>query len=77
MIYEQVVTNPQAAAELYAFLGIDTGHVPASQFQVINANDERSHEPLAPELMTYMRDHFTASNAELFDYLGYEVAEWR
>jgi hypothetical protein len=77
MIYEQVVTNPQAAAELYAFLGIDTGHVPASQFQVINANDERSHEPLAPELMTYMRDHFTASNAQLFDYLGYEVAEWR
>jgi hypothetical protein len=73
MIYEQVVKNPQAAAELYAFLGIDTGHVPASQFQVINANDERSHEPLAPELMTYMEEYFTTSNEQLFDYLGHDV----
>ena len=77
MIYEQVVKNAQAAAELYAFLGIDTGHVPASQFQVINANEERSHEPLAPALQTYMQEYFAASNAQLFDYLGYEVAEWR
>ena len=77
MIYEQVVKNPQAAAELYAFLGIDTGHVPASQFQVINANDERSHDPLTPALQTYMHDHFIASNERLFDYLGYDVAEWR
>jgi hypothetical protein len=76
MIYEQVVNNPQAAHDLYAFLGIDTTHVPATQFQIINANDDRPHDHLAPPLATYMHDYFRDSNAQLFDYLGYAVDEW-
>jgi hypothetical protein len=76
MIYEQVVNNPQAAHDLYAFLGIDTTHVPATQFQIINANDDRPHDHLAPPLASYMHDYFRDSNAQLFDYLGYAVAEW-
>ena len=76
MIYEQVVNNPQAAHDLYAFLGIDTTHVPATQFQIINANDDRPHDHLAPPLASYMHDYFRDSNAQLFDYLGYAVDEW-
>jgi len=77
MIYEQVVNNPQAAHDLYAFLGIDTTHVPATQFQIINANDDRPHDHLAPPLASYMHDYFRDSNAQLFDYLGYAVDEWQ
>ena len=76
MIYEQVVNNPQAAHDLYAFLGIDTTHVPATHFQIINANDDRPHDHLAPPLASYMHDYFRDSNAQLFDYLGYAVDEW-
>jgi len=76
MIYEQVVDNPHAAQDLYAFLGVDITHVPVTQFQVINANDDRPHDDIATPLATYMRDYFRVSNAQLFEYLGYDVAEW-
>jgi hypothetical protein len=76
MIYEQVVDNPHAAQDLYAFLGVDITHVPVTQFQIINANDDRPHDDIATPLATYMRDYFRVSNAQLFEYLGYDVAEW-
>lgn len=76
MVYEQVVDNPHAARDLYAFLGLDTSHVPATQFQVINANDNRPHDDIDTPLATYMHDYFRASNAQLFEYLGYDIAEW-
>lgn len=76
MIYEHVVNNAHAAHDLYAFLGIDPVHVPATQFQVINANDDRPHDDIDPKLHAYMRTYFAESNEQLFAYLGYRVPEW-
>jgi LPS sulfotransferase NodH len=58
-------------AKLLTFLGLPLSPEP---FQDVHVREYP--EPLAPDLREHLASHYAESNAELFAFLGEEIAEW-
>lgn len=72
-LLEDLLAAPDAIAETYAWLGLDPGHVPASQGVPVNASGKQPGGTLAPDLARALRDHFAEADADLAQLLGRDL----
>jgi len=78
IIHEEFVSNINAIAELYSWLGVDASYRPASYKRKINNNTELNVDKLDMlEVKINLSKIFEGSNKKLEDYLGRRINAWK
>ncbi len=74
LIAERVVGSLAAAQELYALLGIDTGHQP----EIGKADEDSTGVDYAgaPDVVEYLREYYQGHNRQLEAMLGEDLGVW-
>ncbi|MFQ5508349.1 MAG: sulfotransferase [Leptospirillia bacterium] len=77
-LFEELTSDPAAAAAVFTFLGVDSTAVSGVSDGPVNASDEpedASGSP-NPDLVRYLADYFAAPNARLAAWLGRPLDAW-
>ncbi len=77
LIHEEFVSNMQAIAALYSWLGVDEGHVPDNYDIKFNESDSVNHNEVAmSKLKSELEMLFVDSNRRLSEYMGRDTPVW-